>query len=96
MIGQTANILLYLGERHGLAPKSESGRLWVHQLQLTIADLVAEIHDSHHPIAGSLYYEDQRTEAARRAADLRKKPGCRNSSAISKRCSPARPARAPG
>jgi glutathione S-transferase len=46
--------------------------LWTHQLQLTIADLVDEIHDSHHPIAGSLYYEDQKPEAARRAADLRK------------------------
>lgn len=72
VIGQTANILLFLGERHNLAPRSDAGRLWTHQLQLTITDLVAEIHDSHHPIAGSLYYEDQRKEAARRAEDLRK------------------------
>src|SRR4051812_2830029 len=43
VIGQTANILLYLGSRHGLALKTEAGRLWVHQLQLTIADLVLEI-----------------------------------------------------
>ena len=50
VIGQTANILLYLGSRHGLAPKAEAGRLWVHQLQLTIADLVLEIHDTHHPL----------------------------------------------
>lgn len=71
LIGQTANILFYLGDKFDQAPKSEAGRLWVHQLQLTIADLVAEIHDSHHPIAGSLYYEDQKEEAARRAADLR-------------------------
>jgi glutathione S-transferase len=63
IIGQTANILLFLGGRHGLAPKSEADRLWVHQLQLTIADLVKEIHDTHHPIASSLYYEDQRMEA---------------------------------
>lgn len=70
-IGQTANILLYLGERHGLAPKSESGRLWAHQLQLTMADLVAEIHDSHHPIAGSLYYHQQKNEAAKRTKHLR-------------------------
>jgi glutathione S-transferase len=68
LIGQTANILQYLGPRHGLAPKSEAGRLWVHQLQLTIADLVAEAHDTHHPIAASLYYEDQKAEA-RRAAE---------------------------
>jgi glutathione S-transferase len=70
LIGQTANILLFLGERHGLAPKSEAGRLWTHQLQLTLADLVVEAHDTHHPIAGSLYYEEQRPEARRRAADF--------------------------
>jgi glutathione S-transferase len=70
LIGQTANILLFLGERHGLAPKGEAGRLWTHQLQLTLADLVVEVHDTHHPIAGSLYYEDQRREAKRRAADF--------------------------
>ena len=69
-IGQTANILLYLGDKHGLAPRDEAGRYWVHQLQLTIADLVAETHDAHHPIASSLYYEDQRPEAKRRAADF--------------------------
>jgi len=69
-IGQVANILLYLGEQHGLAPRTEPGRLWVHQLQLTIADLVAEAHDTHHPIASMLYYEDQKPEAKRRAADF--------------------------
>jgi glutathione S-transferase len=71
LIGQTANILLYLGPRHGLAPANEAGRLWTHQLQLTIADLVGEAHDTHHPIASSLYYDDQRPEAKRRAADFR-------------------------
>lgn len=70
LIGQTANILLFLGGRHGLAPASEAGRLWTHQLQLTLADLVGEVHDTHHPIAGSLYFEDQRPEARRRAADF--------------------------
>jgi glutathione S-transferase len=72
LIGQTANILQFLGLRHGLAPKSEAGRLWVHQLQLTIADFVVEIHDTHHPVAGSLYYEEQKKEARRRAADFLK------------------------
>jgi glutathione S-transferase len=67
IIGQTANILLYLGARHGLAPRAEAGRLWVHQLQLTIADFVVEIHDTHHPIASSLYYEDQKPESKRRS-----------------------------
>jgi glutathione S-transferase len=67
LVGQTANILLFLGARHGLAPKHEAGRLWVHQLQLTIADLVGEAHDVHHPIASGLYYEDQKREAKRAA-----------------------------
>lgn len=71
VIAQTANILLYLGDRLALAPKSEAGRLWVHQLQLTIADLVVEVHDTHHPIGSGLYYEEQKAEAARRAADFR-------------------------
>jgi glutathione S-transferase len=70
LIGQTTNILMYLGQQHGLAPADEQGRLWVNQIQLTIADLVAEAHDTHHPIASSLYYEDQRPEAKRRAADF--------------------------
>jgi glutathione S-transferase len=71
LVGQTANILLFLGTRLDLAPANEAGQLWTHQLQLTIADLVAEVHDTHHPIASSLYYEDQRQEAKRRALDLR-------------------------
>ena len=70
VIGQTANILLYLGARHGLAPKAEAGRLWVHQLQLTTADLVLEIHDTHHPLGPSLYYEDQKAAAKKRSAEF--------------------------
>jgi glutathione S-transferase len=72
LIGQTANILLYLGEQEGLAPKSEPGRLWTHQLQLTLADFLVEIHDTHHPIGSGLYYEDQKKEAKRRSADFLK------------------------
>jgi len=72
LIGQTANILLFLGARHGLAPRNDAGRYWTHQLQLTIADLVAETHDTHHPIGSWLYYEDQRREAKLRAADFLK------------------------
>lgn len=71
VIAQTANILQYLGPSLALVPGSESRRLYAHQLQLTLADLVAEVHDTHHPIASALYYEDQRDEAQRRAADLR-------------------------
>ena len=70
VITQTANILFYLGPRLDLVPKSEPNRLWAHQLQLTIADWVAEAHDTHHPISGGLYYEDQKAEAKRRAADF--------------------------
>jgi glutathione S-transferase len=70
VIGQTANILLYLGARHGLAPKGEGGKLWVHQLQLTITDFVLEIHDTHHPLGPSLYYEDQRAPAKKRTEEF--------------------------
>ncbi|MGH8848378.1 MAG: glutathione S-transferase, partial [Polaromonas sp.] len=71
IVGQTAAILLYLGPRLGLVGKSESQRLWTHQLQLTIADAAAEAHDTHHPIATGLYYEDQKSEAAKRAQEFR-------------------------
>lgn len=67
MLAQTANILLYLGPRLGLAPKSEEGRLVLHQHQLTVTDLFVEAHDTHHPLSGQLYYEDQKAEAKVRA-----------------------------
>ena len=71
VIAQTANILQYLGPRLGLVPTSEASRLWAHQLQLTIADWLVQVHDTHHPISGSLYYEQQKPEAKRRAAIFR-------------------------
>lgn len=71
VIGQTAAILLYLGPRLGLAPPEERLRLWCHQIQLTIADAVVEAHDTHHPLGGGRYYEEQRPEAARRAEEFR-------------------------
>src|ERR1700744_4790609 len=70
VIGHTANILLYLGARHGLAPKTEAGKFWVHQLQLTITDLVVEIHDPHPPLGPSMYYEDQKPAAKKRTAEF--------------------------
>jgi glutathione S-transferase len=70
VIGQSANILLFLGPRLQLVPEDEASRLWAHQLQLTIADFITEIHDSHHPIASGLYYEDQKAEARRRVVDF--------------------------
>ncbi|MDQ5849663.1 MAG: glutathione S-transferase [Pseudomonadota bacterium] len=72
LIGQTPNILHYLGPRLRLAPKAEPRRRWLHQQQLTIADWLVEVHDTHHPLASSLYYEDQKREAKRRAAIFRK------------------------
>lgn len=71
VVGQTAVILLYLGPRLGLVPDDEAGRLWVHQIQLTIADFVNETHDTHHPIGPGRYYEDQKQEALRRSQEFR-------------------------
>jgi glutathione S-transferase len=65
VIAQTANILFYLGPRLKLAPRDEAGRLWLHQLQLTVTDFVKEIHDTHHPLGGEFYYEDAKPEAKR-------------------------------
>lgn len=71
VIGQTAAILLYLGPRLGLVGEDEADRIWTHQIQLTIADAVTEAHDTHHPIAARLYYEEQWPEATRRAEEFR-------------------------
>ncbi len=70
VIAQTANILHFLGPRLKLAPRDEAGRLWAHQLQLTITDLVVEIHDTHHPVTSWLYYEEQKPAAKRRTRDF--------------------------
>src|SRR5438132_1656835 len=67
VVSQTANILAFLAPRLGLVPADEALRAEASQIQLTIADFVDEIHDTHHPIDGSLYYEDQKKEAKRRA-----------------------------
>ena len=71
MIAQTAAILFYLGPRLDLAPPDEAGRLFTHQLALTLADLVDEAHETHHPVGVGLYYADQRPEALRRASEFR-------------------------
>lgn len=67
IVAQTANILHFLGPRLGLVPDDEESRIWAHQLQLTVEDLVIDIHDTHHPVSMNLYYEDQQAEAKRRA-----------------------------
>jgi len=72
VIAQVANILLYLGDRHGLAPRDAAGRIWAHQLQLTVTDFVLEAHNTHHPISNALYYRDQKPEAKKYAASFLK------------------------
>jgi glutathione S-transferase len=72
VVAQTANILQFLGGRHGLAPQNDAGRFWTQSLQLTLTDLVAEVHDTHHPIASGQYYEDQKPQARLRSADFLK------------------------
>lgn len=71
VIGQTAAILLHLGDKLRLAPRNAARRLWTHQIQLTIADMVAEVHAVHHPVATGLYYEDQKAEARKAARSFR-------------------------
>ena len=71
-VSHVANILMWLGAHHDLAPKDEAGRLWANALQLNITDFLKEVHDTHHPIAVGLYYEDQKPEAKRRTEDFLK------------------------
>jgi glutathione S-transferase len=68
VVAQTSAILAWVGPKLGLAPKDDAGRFAVHQHQLTIMDLAAEAHDTHHPISTSLYYEDQKPESKKRSA----------------------------
>ena len=70
LVGQTATILQYLAPQLKLVARSEQARIWTQQIQLTIADLVTEAHDTHHPVGAGLYYEDQKPEALRRAKEF--------------------------
>lgn len=67
VVSQTANILAFLAPRFGLVPNDAALRPEANQIQLTLADFVGEVHDTHHPLAGNLYYEDQKAAAKRRA-----------------------------
>ena len=69
-VGQTAAILHYLAPQLKLVARNEQARIWTLQIQLTIADLVTEAHDTHHPVGGGLHYEDQKPEALRRAKEF--------------------------
>ncbi|MGZ5835488.1 MAG: glutathione S-transferase [Xanthobacteraceae bacterium] len=70
LISHTANILMFIGAHHGLAPADEAGRSWANELQLTVTDFMKEVHDTHHPIASGLYYDEQKAEAKRRTGDF--------------------------
>lgn len=70
LIGQTANILHHLGPALGLVGPSDADRSWTLQIQLTIADIVEEAHDTHHPVGSGLYYEEQQAEARRSAEEF--------------------------
>jgi len=69
-LAQMPSICAWLGGRHGLVPEGEDGRAEALQLQLTIADLVDEAHDTHHPVGKGDYYEDQKAEAKRYAGQF--------------------------
>jgi glutathione S-transferase len=70
-IAHVAHILTWLTENHDLGSGDLQTDLHLIQLQLTITDVVAEAHDTHHPLGGSLYYEDQKQAAATRAKGFR-------------------------
>jgi glutathione S-transferase len=72
IVAQVANILMHLGPRLGLAPATEALRVVANGLQMTIADMVAEVHDTHHPLSNALYYEDQKEAAKARSAEFLK------------------------
>jgi len=70
LVGQTSAILQYIAPALKLVARSEQARVWTQQIQLTIADMVTEAHDTHHPVGTGLYYEDQKPEALRRASEF--------------------------
>ena len=70
-IGQTALILLYLSDKEGLGSGDLATDLKLMQLQMDIADLVEEVHSTHHPVASSQYYADQMDAAYDKAEDFR-------------------------
>src|SRR5205814_9378826 len=72
-MAQSAQIASFLGEQLGLAPQGEPARYAARTVMWTIADLVDEVHDTHHPIATDQYYEDQKRPAKLRAEAFRKK-----------------------
>ena len=67
---QVAHILAWLTDRHALGSGDLATDLQLIQLQLTVTDLVAEVHDVHHPVGADKYYHEQKNEALRAAASF--------------------------
>ncbi len=63
LVWQASNILQVIAEREGLLPADLVARSHLQGLQLTAADLIAEAHDTHHPISTTLTYEEQADSA---------------------------------
>lgn len=70
-ISHTAAIMTYVAEKFGLAPRDEQEKMIARTLALTIADLLTEAHDTHHPITIEQHYEQQQDAALLRAAAFR-------------------------
>jgi len=70
-IGQTANILAILADRHDFGAGELETDLQLIQLQLDVTDIVAEVHNVHHPVSGNLYYHDQMDAAYEAAQNFR-------------------------
>ncbi len=71
VISQTTAILHFIGQRHDLVSKDGAHAFATLQVQLTIADFVSEVHDTHHPTTPMAVYEMQKPEAAKKAAAFR-------------------------
>ncbi|KAJ3494708.1 hypothetical protein NLG97_g3904 [Lecanicillium saksenae] len=69
ILNQTPNILIYLAPKLGLSPPATEAAFYhLNQASLTILDGFSnEVHETHHPIATSMYYEDQKEEAKKRS-----------------------------
>jgi glutathione S-transferase len=70
-IAQVAHILAWLADRHDFGAGELERDLELITLQLTISDMVAEVHAVHHPISTALYYADQKDAALQAAAHFR-------------------------
>ncbi|BGP38013.1 hypothetical protein JCM10449v2_001940 [Rhodotorula kratochvilovae] len=72
VISQTPNILLYLATHIASPIDLDAGGEEGEPASKKAKASPLGTHDSHHPISVSSYYEDQKDEAIKRAADFRK------------------------